>query len=90
VAFNSQPHGKSKEIEFQVVSVCKPNAREVVYFVPRQSCLRYTSLINRLHNLSAVVKAVTLGVFVKRGKYRAVCNNCSIMENYSQSGPNAA
>lgn len=41
----------------------------------------YTSLINCLHNLKAVVRAVKLNVVVTAGMYHAVCNNYRIIEN---------
>jgi hypothetical protein len=41
----------------------------------------YISLINGLHNLKAVVRAVKLSVVVARGMYHAICNNYRINEN---------
>jgi len=52
------------------------------------SCLCYTSLMNRLHILKAVVTAVKLSVVVKRGTYHTNCHNYRITKNYLQNGPN--
>ena len=46
------------------------------------SCLCYTSLMNRLHILKAVVTAVKLSVVVKRGMYRTNSHNYRITKNY--------
>ena len=46
----------------------------------------YTSLINRLHNLKAVVRTMKLSVVAERGTYRAIYNDYRIIEHNLQSG----
>jgi len=51
----------------------------VMYLGREKSCLCYTSLINRLRNSKAVVRAVQLRVVVKWVTYSNICNSYRIV-----------
>jgi len=62
-----------------------PREESVLRLGCNKPCSSYSSLINRLLNLKAVIRAVKLRVAVKRGTYPAICNNYRIIEHNLQN-----